>query len=131
MKLAVPVVVIMLAFPPVSGQIGDVEETCLGHRATYVGTAGDDEVTVDATNSVVVMKGGNDVVRITKAARRDAKTEVLICLDEGNDDAVGGAFGKLDGGPGNDRANVSVCGTDLIYDVEIVVANGYEDDCPK
>lgn len=129
MKLALPALVLLLAIPPASEATPTAapQETCYGYDATYVGTPGDDEVTVDEKNNVVATLGGNDFVRVTPEARQ--KVGVFICLGDGNDDMTGGPFDKLDGGPGNDRANFYVCGTDLIYNVESVIANGYADEC--
>jgi len=105
MKLFLPALVLLLALPPASAasESAAPTETCYGYDATYVGTPGDDEVTVDEKNNVVAILGGNNFVRVAPDARR--KAGVFICLGDGNDDMVGGPVDKLDGGPGYDRAN--------------------------
>lgn len=71
--------------------------TCLGQRATIVGTAGSDVLTGTGANDVIVGLGGADT--ISGGGGND-----LICAGDGND-VVAGAAGRdrIDGGAGKDK----------------------------
>jgi uncharacterized delta-60 repeat protein len=70
--------------------------TCLGHKATIVGTAGADKLKGTSHADVIVGLGGNDV--IDGGGGND-----IICAGNGNDHVNGGAGSDIiDGGNGND-----------------------------
>lgn len=71
--------------------------TCLGKRATIVGTARADRIRGTARADVIVAGAGNDVVLPTKG-------NDLVCGGAGNDALNGGAGNdRLAGGAGRDR----------------------------
>jgi Ca2+-binding RTX toxin-like protein len=73
--------------------------TCLGKRATNVGTNGNDRITGTAKREVIFAGIGDDVV--DGGGGRD-----VICGGEGNDVLMGGAGSdELSGDNGNDRHN--------------------------
>jgi len=73
--------------------------TCLGKKATIVGTNGPDKLRGTPGRDVIVARGGNDVIRAL--AGND-----LICAGAGNDRVHGGnGNDRINGGPGNDLLN--------------------------
>jgi Ca2+-binding RTX toxin-like protein len=71
--------------------------TCLGKRATIVGTRRGDPINGSSRNDVIVGLGGND--RIDGGGGKD-----LICGNQGVDRLEGGAGSdRMDGGTGTDR----------------------------
>ena len=99
--------------------------TCLGKKATYVGTSNADFVALGGTNNVAVMKGGNDTVHAFNATDQP----VYICLGDGDDEVYGDPF-RLYGGSGEDMlAFQPVCGEAVgeylrAHDVEHVSVYG-------
>jgi Ca2+-binding RTX toxin-like protein len=100
--LATMMVALLATVPTASA----AKATCLGQRATVVGTSGDDELTGTSGADVIAGRGGADV--ISGGGGND-----LICGGAGNDaifgegggDRVSGGDGddQLSGGPGNDE----------------------------
>jgi hypothetical protein len=81
-------------------------ETCLGQKATYVGTNKRDFVALGGANNVAVMKGGNDTVHVFKATDKP----VYLCLGDGTDDVYGDPWRVL-GDKGEDSVFFQpVCG---------------------
>jgi Ca2+-binding RTX toxin-like protein len=76
----------------------DVTATCLGEKATIVGTPGDDVITGTKRDDVIVALEGNDTI--------DARDgDDLVCAGDGNDvvDGGDGFVTGIDGGAGDDR----------------------------
>ena len=80
-----------------SGAPADSAATCLGERATIVGTEGDDLIAGTSKDDVIVALGGNDVINAHGG-------DDLVCAGDGNDriDAGDGFFDGIDGGVGDD-----------------------------
>ena len=107
--------------------------TCLGERATIVGTDGDDMITGTNDDDVIVALGGNDMI-----SARDG--DDLVCAGDGNDriDGGDGFVDGIDGGPGDDSIDgADAALTFAIYDeapgpvnvsLEAGTATGYGND---
>ena len=65
-------------FVVAAGAPADPVPTCLGEKATIVGTEGDDLIAGTSKNDVIVALGGNDVV-----SAHDG--DDLVCGGDGND----------------------------------------------
>ena len=80
-----------------SGAPADSAATCLGERATIVGTEGDDLIAGTSKDDVIVALAGNDVINAHGG-------DDLVCAGDGNDriDAGDGFFDGVDGGAGDD-----------------------------
>jgi Ca2+-binding RTX toxin-like protein len=80
-----------------SGAPADSAATCLGERATIVGTEGDDLIAGTSKDDVIVALAGNDVINAHGG-------DDLVCAGDGNDriDAGDGFFDGIDGGAGDD-----------------------------
>src|SRR5947208_2436302 len=81
-----------------TGAPADSSATCLGERATIVGTEGDDLIAGTSKDDVIVALAGNDVISAHGG-------DDLVCAGDGNDRVDGGAglfFDGIDGGPGDD-----------------------------
>src|SRR6188472_2788038 len=80
-----------------AGAPADTSATCLGERATIVGTEGDDLLAGTSKDDVIVALGGNDVINAHGG-------DDLVCAGDGNDriDAGDGFFDGIDGGAGDD-----------------------------
>jgi uncharacterized repeat protein (TIGR01451 family) len=80
-----------------TGVIQGTGPACSGHRATIVGTLGDDVLVGSAGNDVILARAGND--RVFSLGGND-----LICAGAGNDLVKSGAGrDHVFGGPGADR----------------------------
>lgn len=79
--------------------------TCFGKTPTYIGTSGDDVIYAGPDNPVIYAKGGNDTVYVQDD---DQAETTWLCLGDGND-TVTGAFFRINGDGGYDRASVNVC----------------------
>ncbi len=70
---------------------------CGGHRATIVGTAGNDVLVGTRGNDVIAGLGGDDRIRAGRG-------KDVICAGPGRDQVSGGpGADRIAGGPGNDR----------------------------
>src|SRR3712207_5727576 len=70
--------------------------TCMGLRATLVGTAGSDDLRGTARRDVIVALAGNDRVQGLGGAD-------VVCAGPGNDEVLGATGDdRLDGGSGGD-----------------------------
>jgi Ca2+-binding RTX toxin-like protein len=80
-----------------AGAPADSVPTCLGEKATIVGTEGDDLLAGTSKDDVIVGLGGNDVINAHDG-------DDLVCGGDGNDriDAGDGFFDGIDGGAGDD-----------------------------
>jgi Ca2+-binding RTX toxin-like protein len=80
-----------------AGAPADIVPTCLGEKATIVGTEGDDLLAGTSKDDVIVALGGNDVMNAHDG-------DDLVCGGDGNDriDAGDGFFDGIDGGAGDD-----------------------------
>lgn len=94
--------------------------TCLGQKATYVGTNGRDEVTVTGPSTVLYLKGGNDVVHVERP-----QGMVYICGGDGADEVYHFSTTRLRyyGGSGKDKLVYQVpcpgtSGENRVHDVE-------------
>ena len=81
--------------------------TCLGHKATIVGTAGGDVLTGTAHADVIVGLGGNDT--INGLGGND-----IICAGPGNDAVYGGSGNDLISGQGGADALYGGTGNDTL-----------------
>ena len=75
----------------------DTTATCMGEKATIVGTEGDDLIAGTSKDDVIVSLAGNDVI-----SAHDG--DDLVCAGDGNDriDGGDGFFDGIDGGAGDD-----------------------------
>jgi Ca2+-binding RTX toxin-like protein len=81
---------------PVAQAADAATPTCMGKRATIVGTAGKDILRGTKRADVIVAKGGSDVIK-------GRGGNDLICAGGGNDEVTGGGGAdKVLGGAGND-----------------------------
>jgi Ca2+-binding RTX toxin-like protein len=98
--LVASIVFLLMLCDPVADQLafgqGQVP-TCLGKRATIVGTNGSDRLRGTSARDVIVGAGGGDEIRA--GGGRD-----VVCGEDGRDTIYGGrGADRLSGGLGNDR----------------------------
>ena len=73
--------------------------TCMGHKATIIGTAGKDRLTGTKRADVIVGLGGNDTIK-------GLGGNDIICAGDGNDTvAAGDGNDRVDAGNGNDHVD--------------------------
>ncbi|MGH2729640.1 MAG: calcium-binding protein, partial [Actinomycetota bacterium] len=134
--LAITLVALLAAVPTASA----AKATCLGRRATVVGTPGEDELTGTSGADVIAGRGGNDVISgrggndlICGGADNDA------IFGEGGRDHVSGGDGddqlsggtgsdELVGGKGDDYANYFVSQTPVAVNLATGKASGEGND---
>lgn len=99
--------VAMLAVPVVPQQADAATPTCMGKKATIVGTRGADTLKGTARADVIVGLGGNDTIIGRGGNDR-------ICGNGGSDTLIGGGgVDRVSGGGGNDQL-VGLGGNDLL-----------------
>jgi Ca2+-binding RTX toxin-like protein len=86
-----------LALLATASGAADTAPTCMGEKATIVGTEGDDLIAGTSKDDVIVALAGNDVI-----SAHDG--DDLVCGGDGNDriDGGDGFFDGIDGGAGDD-----------------------------
>jgi Ca2+-binding RTX toxin-like protein len=97
LKATTVAVAAALALLATGSGAADSAPTCMGEKATIIGTDGDDLIAGTGKDDVIVTFAGNDVINAHDG-------DDLVCAGDGNDriDGGDGFFDGIDGGAGDD-----------------------------